>query len=138
VIAYLDSSVMLRVILGQSSQLAEWKTVLTGITSALAEVECLRTIDRLRVLGKLGDEHSAVHREAVYRILEELEVVELDARVLRRAAQGQSVPLGSLDALHLASAEIWRDSRGKEPVFATHDRQLALAARANGFRVVGV
>jgi predicted nucleic acid-binding protein len=138
VIAYLDSSVILRILLDQPHQLAEWKSILTGVTSALTEVECLRTIDRLRVLGKLGADDAVVRREAVYRILEELEVVDLDARVLRRAAQAQTVALGSLDALHLASAEMWREAQGKEPLFATHDRQLGQAARANGFRIAGV
>jgi predicted nucleic acid-binding protein len=138
VIAYLDSSVILRILLGQPHQLAEWKSILTGVTSALTEVECLRTIDRLRVLGKLGADDAVVRREAVYRVLEELEVVDLDARVLRRAAQAQTVALGSLDALHLASAEMWREAQGKEPLFATHDRQLGQAARANGFRIAGV
>jgi predicted nucleic acid-binding protein len=141
VIAYLDSSVILRILLDQPHQLAEWKSILTGVTSALTEVECLRTIDRLRVLGKLGADgadDAVVRREAVYRVLEELEVVDLDARVLRRAAQAQTVALGSLDALHLASAEMWREAQGKEPLFATHDRQLGQAARANGFRIAGV
>jgi hypothetical protein len=64
--------------------------------------------------------------------------VVLDQKVIRRATQPNSVSLGSLDALHLATAEMWREVRNKEPAFATHDRQLALAARANGFRVAGV
>jgi predicted nucleic acid-binding protein len=114
VIAYLDSSVILRVVLNQPSQLPEWKTILTGITSALAEVECIRTIDRLRVLGQLSSEQSAMSRETTYRVLEELEILELTPNVLRRASQSQSVPLGSLDALHLVSAELWRDAMEKE------------------------
>ena len=137
-IAYLDSSVILRVVLGQRGKLAEWASVLLGVTSGLAEVECLRTMDRLRLLGELTAEEAVSGREAIYRIIEALEVVELSSAVMRRASQPLSTPLGTLDAIHLATADLWREVRGKEPVVATHDKALALAARANGFRVIGV
>lgn len=137
-IAYLDSSVILRIVLGQPGKLAEWKSVLRGITSGLAEVECLRTMDRLRFLGALTDEQAVSGREAVHRILEGLEVVELSSAVMRRASQPMPAPLGTLDAIHLATADLWREGRGKVPIVATHDRALALAARAIGFRVIGV
>jgi len=138
VIAYLDSSVILRVVLGQPGKLAEWKSVLLGVTSELAEVECLRTMDRLRLLGELTAEEAASGREAIYRIMEALEVVELSSAVMRRASQPMPAPLGTLDAIHLATADLWREGRGKEPIVATHDKALALAARASGFRVMGV
>ncbi len=137
-IAYLDSSVILRVVLGQPGKLADWKSVLLGVTSGLAEVECLRTMDRLRHLGELTAEEAASGREAIYRIMEALEVVELSSAVMRRASQPMPTPLGTLDAIHLATADLWRDGRGKDPIVATHDRALALAARASGFRVMGV
>ena len=137
-IAYLDSSVLLRVILGQPGRIAEWRRITTGVASSLTEVECLRTIDRLRLAGELSVEETAVRREAVYRVIERLDVVELTSAVLHRAAQPMSAPLGTVDALHLATADLWRETRGKGLVFATHDRALALGARGNGFRVLGV
>jgi hypothetical protein len=45
--------------------------------------------------------------------------------------------LGSVDAIHLATAELWRETRGQEITFATHDRELGLGARASGFKVIG-
>jgi predicted nucleic acid-binding protein len=138
VIAYVDSSVVLRVVLGQPGKLAEWKSIVTGVASGLVEVECLRTLDRLRVAGKLSADDAAVRREAVFHILEGLEVVELTRAVLHRAAQPMPGPLGTLDAIHLATAEMWREAKGKELLVATHDRALALAARGSGFRVAGV
>ena len=137
-IAYVDSSVVLRVVLGQPGRLAEWKSIVTGVASGLVEVECLRTLDRLRVAGSLSADDVAVRREAVFRVLEGLELVELTRAVLHRAAQPMPAPLGTLDAIHLATAEMWREAKGKEPLVATHDQALALAARASGFRVVGV
>lgn len=137
-IAYLDSSVLLRVVLGQPGRIPEWRRVTLGVASTLVEVECLRTIDRLRLAGELSVEETAVRREAIYRVLERLELVELTHSVLRRASQPLSAPLGTLDALHLATADLWRETRGKALAFATHDRALALGARGNGFRVLGV
>lgn len=137
-IAYVDSSVVLRLVLGQPGPLAEWMEITHGVASALLEVECLRTIDRLRVSGALGVEDAVVRREAIHRILERLELVEVTPAILRRAAQPMSAPLGTLDAIHLATVELWREVTGKEPVVATHDQSFALAARGNGFRVVGV
>ena len=137
-IAYIDSSVILRVLLGQPGKLAEWTTVTLGVTSGLAEVECLRTIDRLRILGELTADESALQREAIYRVMAALEVVELSNAVLRRASRPVPTPLGTLDAIHLATADMWRETREQELTMATHDRALALAARASGFRVLGV
>jgi len=138
VIAYVDSSVVLRVVLGQPGRLAEWKSIVTGVASGLIEVECLRTLDRLHVAGNLLPDDVAVRREAVFRVLEGLELVELTRAVLHRAAQPMPGPLGTLDAIHLATAEMWREAKGKELLVATHDRALAMAARASGFRVAGV
>lgn len=137
-IAYVDSSVILRVVLGQPGALAEWRSIVTGVSSALAEVECLRTMDRLRLLGQLTVEEATAGREAVYRIIAALEVVDLTPAVLRRAAQPVPTPLGTLDAIHLATADLWRESVQKTPVMATHDKALALSARATGFAVIGV
>jgi predicted nucleic acid-binding protein len=136
VIAYLDASVLLRMVLGQRNRLAEWKKVRVGVASALVEVECLRTLDRLRLHGVAADE-IAVRRETVHRIMERIEVVEPTSVVLRRASQPMPVALGTLDAVHLATALLWREARDDDLVLATHDKTLALAARASGLHVIG-
>ena len=137
-IAYLDSSVILRVVLNQPAQLTALRSVLLVVTSQLAEVECLRTLDRLAILGHLTIEESTRAREAVFGLMKEMEIVQISGLVLRRASSPMPAPLGTLDAIHLASADIWREEQQKEPVVATHDRALALAARASGFEVVGI
>ncbi len=137
-IAYLDSSVILRVVLGQRGALREWKAIETGVASALLEVECLRTLDRLRLLERIPDGEIARRREAVYRIIEALTVIEPTRPVLARAAQPFPVILGTLDAIHLATALVWRERSGTDLVMATHDASLGLAARAVGFRVTGL
>lgn len=136
-IAYVDSSVLLRIILGQRNAVKEWRAIERGVASALAEVECLRTLDRLRVSERLSDEAIALRREAVFRLLESMEIIDLTRPILTRAAQPFSTALGTLDAIHLATALVWREGKQEDLVMATHDTALAVAARASGFRVVG-
>ena len=137
-IAYLDSSVILRIVLGQRGALREWRSVRRGVASALVEVECLRTLDRLRVAHGVPDAELALRREAVLRLLETLEVVEIGRTILQRAAQPLPTALGTLDAIHLATALAWQDVSGAALAMATHDEALAIAARAHGLPVVGV
>ncbi len=137
-IAYLDSSVVLRVILGQRNKLRAWKTIERGVASALVQVECLRTLDRLRLRVGLSDEDLAERRQTVFRIIEETEVVEPSMVLLDRAARPFPTELGTLEAIHLATALMWREAREEEIVMATHDRALGTAAQASGLRVVGL
>jgi len=45
--------------------------------------------------------------------------------------------LGTLDAIHLATALLWKERAGKAVAMATHDVALAMAAKATGLPVVG-
>lgn len=136
-IAYLDASVVLRLVLGEPGRLPDWKQVERAVASALTEVESLRTLDRLSRLGALSTEELAERRGAVYRLLEACEVVDVSRPILRRAAESFPTPLGTLDAIHLATALAWRDATGTTLVVATHDKALATAARATGLAATG-
>ena len=109
-----------------------------GVVSALVEVECLRTLNRLRLRHGLADRDVAARREAVFRSLEEAEVVAPTQTVLTRTAQPLPTELGTLGAIHLASALAWREEIGEDLVMATHDAALATAARASGLLVIGL
>ena len=135
-IAYVDASVLLRLVLGEPGRLAKWREVETAVSSALAEVEVVRTLDRLRVRAELTPEETADRRGTAYRLLEAVSLADVSTPILRRAADPFPTPLGTVDAIHLATALAWRDAR-REVVMATHDAQLALAARACGFEVIG-
>lgn len=136
-IAYLDASVVLRLILGEPHKLAEWKQVRSAVASALTEVECLRTLDRLGRAGALSEKEVAARREEVYRLLEAVEVVDIARPILRRASESFPAPLGTLDAIHLATAIAWRDASETTLVMATHDKVLATAARSVGLQAIG-
>jgi len=136
-IAYLDASVVLRLVLGEPNKLAEWKRVESAVASALTEVECLRTLDRLGRAGALTEEDVATRREEVYRLLEGVEVVDIARPILRRASEPFPAPIGTLDAIHLATAIAWRDASETTLVMATHDKALGAAARSVGLQVIG-
>lgn len=135
---YLDSSVLLRVLLGQPGKLREWAKIEAGVASRLVEVECLRVLDRLRLGGAVDDELLADQREALYRLTGAMELVEITPALLTAASRPMPTALGTLDAIHLVTSMAWRDSRDQDLIMATHDKALATAARASGFMVVGI
>ncbi|MEK6612583.1 MAG: type II toxin-antitoxin system VapC family toxin [Gemmatimonadota bacterium] len=136
-IAYLDASVVLRLALGEPGRLAEWKRIERAVASALTEVECLRTLDRLARSGALSADEVADRRAIVYDMLEATEVVDVGRPVLRRASDAFPTPLGTLDAIHLSTALTWQEAREVPLTMATHDKALATAARAMGLSVIG-
>jgi predicted nucleic acid-binding protein len=136
---YVDSSAVLQFVLGQPNALAFGPSEFTHVTSELTECECLRTLDRYRLRGVLTDSQVGERREAVFDMLRGMDVVTVSTSVLRRASQPYPTPLGSLDAIHLATALQWRDAGyARNITVATHDRELAAAARAMGLAVDGV
>ena len=137
-IAYIDSSVLLRVALRQENALTQWARVERGVSSALILTESLRTLDRARLRADLSDLEVARRRSTILALIDSLELVEIDAVVLDRAAQPMPTELGTLDAIHLASALLWKDATGIEPLMATHDAALGLAAQAHGLKVLGM
>jgi predicted nucleic acid-binding protein len=138
VIAYVDASVLLRVALGQPDALGEWREIQQGVSSALVMTESLRTLDRLRLRANLTDVQVASRRATILALVGSLELVEVDANVLERAAQPMPTELGTLDAIHLATALLWKEMTQLDLVMATHDGALALGAQAHGLPVVGV
>lgn len=136
-IAYLDTSALLRVVLREPGALEELRSCEALVSSELLAVECLRTIDRLRLQGALSMDQAADRRLIVTDWLEAVDLVLLQRPILARASEPFPVPLGTLDALHLATALLWRDRTGQAFVMATHDSGLAVAARAFGIEVLG-
>lgn len=136
-IVYLDSSVLLRVVLGQAGSLKEWKKIERAVASALIEVECLHTLDRLRLADGIPDTEIALRREAVFQLVDAIELVDITRSILNRAAQPMPTILGTLDAIHLATALMWSERFNAKLTVATHDSALALASRASGFDVIG-
>ena len=137
-IAYIDTSALLRIVLREPGALEELRTYEGLVSSELIAVESARTIDRLRLQGALTSEEAAARLRIVNEWLEAIDLVLLRTPVLGRASEPMPMPLGTLDALHLATALIWRDRMGSLSTMATHDTALGLAAQAFGFEVKGI
>jgi predicted nucleic acid-binding protein len=132
-----DSSVLVRRILSQPGGLREWPQIDGIVGSSLLRVECLRTIDRVRLAGRLDEGEDARRRQSLEQSLRSFEIVAVTPAVLDRASEPLPVSLGGLDAIHLATALLWREDRDEDLAFATHDTALGTAGRLFGFRVLG-
>ena len=135
-IVYVDTSVVLRHLLGQPDAI-DWKHWQAAVTSEILGVEVRRVMDRLRLGSILDDEGVAKARQEFTRMERSLSLIALTRTVLHRAALPMPTVVKTLDALHLASAMLYQERRGEELVFATHDHQQATGARALGFEVIG-
>jgi hypothetical protein len=105
--------------------------------SSLPSKACAPSIV-LRLQGSLSAEEAGVRVRTVNEWLEAIDLVLMRPPVLSRASEPMPMPLGTLDALHLATALIWRDRIGPLPALATHDSMLGAAALAFGFEVLGI
>ena len=126
---YLDSSAIVKLIRveRESAALRDWLNARTEppVTSVLAEVEVPRALRR----------SAPVHLAAMPGVLARISRVEMDASV--RATAGAYVidALRSLDAIHLASAEMLIGGGRSVSAFVTYDKRQAAAVEAAGIRV---
>src|SRR5262249_21770197 len=127
VIAYLDTSALLRLVLREPGALEELRSCETLVSIELTVVESLRTIDRLRIQGALSTEDAALRRATEMEWFEAVDLVLVQRPIRARASEPFPTPLGTLDALHLSTALVWQDRVGRRLVMATHDPDLALA-----------
>jgi predicted nucleic acid-binding protein len=137
-ITYLDSSVVLRIILGAPEPLVGWQEIEHAVSSGLLYVECQRTLERMRLAENKPAEVIAIRKKSVEALMSAVDLFDVTNGILQRAGERFVAPLKTLDAIHLATALAFREERHEELAFATHDKQLARAAAALGFPVLGV
>ena len=135
---YLDASVALRKLQREAGSLSSWGRWERAYSSELLRVEVLRSIDRNRLKGALTDDDVTELVAKAHAIFDAIELVALSPSVLSRSSQPFLTRLGTLDALHLATALRLVESGAMELRFLTHDTQLATAARSMNFTVEGV
>ncbi len=135
---YLDASSILGAMLLDSPPLPEIRSAERRVTSELAVVECHRVLDRMRLERKIASAEIASRHAELQEVIRQIDLIEISPPILARASEPMPEPVGSLDAIHLATALMWRDDHPGEFVMATHDHLLARAARAYRIKVVGV
>lgn len=128
---YLDSCSLVKLVRPEreTTALRTWRAQLSTsselVTSVVARAEISRTlhrsgVDHRRVPYAVGEAMKGVH------------TIDVDAVVIARAAAYSIPRLGTLEAIHLASAEPLRDELTQ---FVTYDNELAAAAATLGFNV---
>jgi predicted nucleic acid-binding protein len=138
VIAYVDSSVIARIVMRQPDRLGSLHECERRLTSQLTQVECLRAIDGARLGEGLDQDEVLARRLILFQQLRRTSRVPIARPVLDRAGSSFPVSVKTLDAIHLATALLLRERRYPDLIFATHDRQQARAALALDFEVLGI
>jgi len=124
-VVYLDSSALVKLVVGESESAAlerELRGEPERASCALARVEVVRAV---RPHGT-----AAVARAS--RLLRRLDMVQLDEELLDAAAALDGGVLRSLDAIHLAAAQLLGDDLTR---VITYDHRMTTAAKALGLTV---
>lgn len=140
-IVYLDTSVILRIVLKEPNELSAWNEIDHGVTSEISTVECHRRLYRANATGRLTDSAFQLARNYADQILLRLTIVNITSELIEKAAGPLPSVLATLDAIHLVSAMNYRgrlDDTEPRLSFATHDRELAVAAALSNFPILGV
>jgi len=123
-VLYLDSSAIVKLVV-REAETKTMKRYLEGasalVSSALARTEVLRAVSAGGV---------EAHRVAAL-VLDRIELLRIDDRILKKAGEMQPPGLRSLDSIHLASALAFGDSLAE---VICYDLRLIEAARTAGLR----
>lgn len=121
---YVDTSVVLAQLLAEDQRpdSSLWNEPL--ISSRILEYEVWNRLNA----RQLGESHG----EAARLLIGRLAIVELAPPVLSRALRPFPLPVRTLDAIHLASADFIRE-QGQRVAIASYDKRLMDAAGELGF-----
>lgn len=133
---YLDTSIVLRILFREPNPVTIWTKWDKAYSSSLWRVEALRTVDRLRLLHEISDSEVADLVREVQAVHDTLAIHPLDERIMQRASETFPTVVGTLDAIHLATAIFIRETEEID-LLLTHDSQLGTAARSLGFKIMG-
>jgi hypothetical protein len=135
-VAYLDSSVVLQHILKGDEGISHALSCDRIISSELLEIECRRVLHRYRLQGKLNDTGFIRANDRLEKVLNGISLILLSPRVKKRAGQSFPLIVRTLDALHLSSANIYREENSDQTIlFFTYDNQLNRCAQALEYTV---
>ena len=133
-VAYLDSSVLLRYVLLGDTGLQHAMNYPGLVSSELLEIECRRTINRCRLQNELDDTSLVQALQRLDDTLEMIDLIELDSRIKSRAMGSFPVVTKTLDALHLSTVLVLAEQEEAAGIQVfSYDKAMNLCARALGF-----
>ena len=131
-IVYLDSSFVIRRLLGVGKPAEFWGKWEKAYASTLMRTECFRIANNLRLAGKLDDAGRARLGAWIETVCNAVTQIPLTDNVMKRAAEAYPVEIGTLQALHLATMQELESVHGVKCVLASDDDGLVQAAKALG------
>ncbi len=135
-IVYLDTSTILRRLFKEPGVIRDWGRWDEAYTSRIWKTEASRAIHRLRLEASISDRDVAALQTDIALIDEALHIIPVSEAILARAGESFPTIVGTLDAIHLASAILVHSAQPLDK-FLTHDKQQAMTARSLGFTVDG-
>ncbi|MFO7936292.1 MAG: hypothetical protein R6V06_01630 [Kiritimatiellia bacterium] len=130
---YLDSSIVLRQLIGTKSPWKEWGNWTEAYASTLLRTECYRMADLLRLTDKIDDAQRSRLGSWIERVCESITLVPVTDRVLNRAAGAFPTSVGTDQAIHLATLQELQSTHGISCMLATVDKDMLCAAESMGF-----
>ena len=131
-IVYLDSSFVIRRLLGVGKPAEFWGKWEKAYASVLMRTECFRIANNLRLAGKLDDAGRARLGAWIETVCNAVTQIPLTDNVMKRAAEAYPVEVGTLQALHLATMQELESVHGVKCVLASDDDGLVQAAKSLG------
>ena len=130
---YLDSTYVIRRLLGVGQPSEFWGKWKKAYASALMRTECFRAANLLRLSGKLDDAGRARLGSWIETVCSTVVMVPVTDEIVRRAANPSPVAVGTLQAIHLATMQELESVHHVRCALASADDGLVQAAKALGF-----
>jgi hypothetical protein len=87
-IAYIDTSVLIRIVFSKKPVLAEWDEIIVGVTSTLTRVETYRTLHRMEFERGV----SKTELDSAYRRVGECSKTPINTRSMNRPSDEPLIP----------------------------------------------
>lgn len=130
---YLDSTYVIRRLLGVGQPSDFWGKWDKAYASTLMRTECFRAANLLRLNGKLDDAGRARLGSWIETVCSTVVQVPVTEEIMHRAAETFPVAIGTLQAIHLATIQELEAVHGVRCAVASADEGLVQAAKALGF-----
>jgi len=130
---YLDSTVVLRQMLGSGESWEGWGKWTKAYASMLLRTECNQAANRLHAEGKIDDARRARLGSWIETVCSCVTLVPVTESILRRAGEPLPTDVGVLRGIHLATLLELQAAHGVTCAVATDDAALLRAAECLGF-----
>lgn len=135
---YFDSSVALRILLKEKGISPKLSEVKIAVSSEIIEIELMRTLETACFSQRINQSELASLIPIAMKLIQAISRTPVHRPVIEMARSSFAIPVKSLDAIHIATAEWLRQELGQDIIFWTHDQRQGQAAMTRGFQVRGI